>query len=47
MKKLGGHIALGLSVHRSVCQAFETSHSFGNMYAKILKFYIFELLMKN
>ena len=36
LKKLGGNFALGLFV----CQAFETSHIFGTMYARILKFCI-------
>ena len=45
LKKLGGHIAKGLSVcmpsiHLFVCYAFETSHIFGTMYARILNFYI-------
>ena len=43
-EKLGGHYALDLSVflsvRPSVCHAFETSHIFGTMYARILKFHI-------
>ena len=37
--KLGGHIALGMSCS-SVPHPFETSHIFGTMYARILKFHI-------
>ena len=39
-KKFGEHIALGLSVLPSVRYAFEISHIFGTMYARILKFHI-------
>ena len=48
-KKLGGHIALGMSVRSSarpsVRHALEFSHISEDMYAKILKF-IHALLMK-
>ena len=39
-KKLGGHIALGLSVRPFAHHTFVTSHIFGTMYVRISKFHI-------
>ena len=49
LKQLEGHVALGLSVrpfvHPAILHTFETSHVFGDMYARVLKF-VHALLMK-